>query len=326
MKDTSTRWLVLGLLGLILSSGAAYAVSCQNNVPSSNPDSVYTDHGNGTVTDTRTRLMWKKCAEGLSGATCQNGSAQLFYWDDALAHAEASTFASYSDWRLPNVRELSSLVEECRQDPAINTNRFPNTPTWPQWSSSPRADRSDSAWVVGFDIGLHYADDRNFGGNHVRLVRGGHGDNDDGPRDCPLPDNDVVLISDWLVEGTTNTGRYDLAGETKSFAFPTTNGTVTAGRLDTTYTSTNPRTRATWVSECPGGPPLNQVVWGTNLCTSTAYEVTTIRWSDTEAQFTCQLQPNTRYYFNVRSANAWDAPTGNCNAANCPFYGVKTVE
>jgi hypothetical protein len=58
--------------------------------------------------------MWKQCAEGLSGATCQTGSAQTFTWANALAHAEASTFANYTDWRLPNVKELSSLVEDCR--------------------------------------------------------------------------------------------------------------------------------------------------------------------------------------------------------------------
>ena len=93
--------------------------------------------------------MWKQCTEGLSGATCEAGSAQLFNWDDALARAEASTFANYTDWRLPNVKELASLVEECRREPAINTNLFPNI-YGTLWSGSPAVDES-LAWTVNFD-------------------------------------------------------------------------------------------------------------------------------------------------------------------------------
>lgn len=167
---------VLGLLTLFLGFGNAQAVPCQNNLPASNPDSVYIDHGNGTVTDTRTGLMWKQCAEGLSGATCQTGSAQTFTWANALIHAETSAFANYTDWRLPNVKELSSLVEDCRSYPAINTNHFPNTPSDWFWSGSPNVYGSNVAWVVYFQYGLAY-DGSYWGesenGRRVRLVRGG---------------------------------------------------------------------------------------------------------------------------------------------------------
>lgn len=164
---------VLGFMALLLWGGNAQAVPCQNNLPASNPDSSYTDHGNGTVTDTRTGLMWKQCAEGLSGATCRTGSAQIFSWFDALVHAEASTFANYTDWRLPNVRELSSLVENCRTSPSINTHRFPNTPSSSFWSGSPdKANYSNEAWRVRFDSGDSGFNLQVFNGR-VRLVRGG---------------------------------------------------------------------------------------------------------------------------------------------------------
>ncbi len=162
-----------GLLLLILWAGNAQAVPCQNNLPASNPDSVYTDHGNGTVTDTRTGLMWKQCAEGLSGATCQTGSLQGFTWASALAHAEASTFAGYTDWRLPNVKELSSLVEDCRAGPAINTNLFPNTPSTLFWSGSPSADGSSLAWFVYFSDGVAGSYGPRSYPFGVRVVRGG---------------------------------------------------------------------------------------------------------------------------------------------------------
>ena len=164
---------VPGMLLLLIGVGNAQAVPCQNNLPASNPDSVYIDELNGTVTDSRAGLMWKQCAEGLSGASCQTGSVQTFTWANALAHAEASTFAGYTDWRLPNVKELASLVEDCRVSPSINTNLFPNTPTWDFWSGSPDAYPSYGAWFVNFYRGYANGSGGRSHGNRVRLVRGG---------------------------------------------------------------------------------------------------------------------------------------------------------
>ena len=172
MKRILSRSWLLGLPWLLLWTGAAQSAPCQNNLPPSNPDPVYTSQGDGTVTDTRTGLMWKQCAEGLTGTNCQIGSAQTFTWANALAHAEASTFANYTDWRLPNVKELRSLVEECRLSPSINTNRFPNTPGGHFWSGSPRASDANYAWFVVFSGGLAGVNSRS-SDHGVRLVRGG---------------------------------------------------------------------------------------------------------------------------------------------------------
>lgn len=183
MKRMSFQACCLGLVWMLQSVGMAQTVLCENNIPASNPDAVYTDHGNGTVTDTRTGLMWKQCVEGLSGEECQTGSAQLFTWYDALAQAEVSTFAGYTDWRLPNIKELTGLVEDCRINPAININRFPNTPLFYtqnitntviyQWSGSPVTNLSLSAWVVHFGPGVVYRTLRGFHPHAARLVRGG---------------------------------------------------------------------------------------------------------------------------------------------------------
>ena len=129
-------------------------------------------HGGGTATDTRTGLSWKQYATGLSGATCQTGSAHTFSWAQALAHAEVSTFANYTDWRLPSVKELSSLVEDCRVLPAVNANLFPNTPSSYFWSGSPYASRANYAWFVAFDYGYASTDVWSLS-HRVRLVRGG---------------------------------------------------------------------------------------------------------------------------------------------------------
>ena len=61
----------------------------------------FTNHGNGTVTDNMTGLMWKKNAN-LCGAVD---------WTNAIVNCNNLTYAEYSDWRLPNMKELYSLVD-----------------------------------------------------------------------------------------------------------------------------------------------------------------------------------------------------------------------
>jgi hypothetical protein len=106
-------WIgALAVIGWGGAPGISQAVQCQNNLPPSNPDAVYQDHGNGTVTDTRTGLMWKQCSEGQSWSpgTC-SGTASGFTWSQALARAEAATFAGYADWR---VAERQGIVQPGR--------------------------------------------------------------------------------------------------------------------------------------------------------------------------------------------------------------------
>lgn len=157
---------------LPLASGNAQAVTCQGNVPPSNPDLVYVDNEDGTVTDLRSGLMWKQCVQGRSGSSCGNGTVTTMTWAAALAAAQASTFAGYSDWRLPNIRELQSLVEVCHTYPAINDAYFPNDPSWYVWSGSPFPALLNHAWHVGFFYGDALGAARN-DSNVVRLVRSG---------------------------------------------------------------------------------------------------------------------------------------------------------
>lgn len=146
------------------------------SIPASTPDSQLIDNGNGTVSDSKTGLMWKKCPEGLSGSSCESGNASNFNWQQALEQpgvVNSIGFAGFTDWRLPNIKELISIVEEQCYDPAINLNRFPGTISSGFWSASALSiDASRWAWFVNFDRGT--ADEINrFYGLLVRLVRGG---------------------------------------------------------------------------------------------------------------------------------------------------------
>ena len=163
------------LFALLLLSGTSLATAqtVKSYIDDEWPDSRYTDHGNGTVTDTKTRLMWKQCPEGQSGAACaDDGSTKAMNWQQALEHAENHSFAGYSDWRLPNIKELKSLAALNRYEPSINSTRFPNTSGEWFWSASPDADDGNRAWVVDFDYGLGSSRYR-YGTYRVRLVRGG---------------------------------------------------------------------------------------------------------------------------------------------------------
>lgn len=149
------------------------AVQCENNIPPNNPDSVYEDDGDGTVTDIRTELTWKKCSEGQSwnGTIC-SGSVSSHNWADALNRGLSTSYAGFSDWRLPSINELESLIENCASYPTINIDVFPNTPATMFWSGSPYVGGSDLAWYLGFYYGHSNYSYRHFELS-VRLVRGG---------------------------------------------------------------------------------------------------------------------------------------------------------
>lgn len=156
----------------LATPGGLLAQTCNDFIPATAPDSRYIAPGDGTVTDSQTGLMWKQCSEGQSGADCGAGSPTGHTWREALQQAAASSFAGYSDWRLPNIKELSSLVEMRCYRPAININYFPNTASADYWSSSPFAGYSGNAWSVYFSYGYGGNLSEKLGGSAVRLVRG----------------------------------------------------------------------------------------------------------------------------------------------------------
>src|SRR5208283_443225 len=82
----------------------------------------YTDNGNGTVTDNVTGLMWQKQDDDT-----------MRTWSDASTYCTNLGVGEYSDWRLPAVMELMSIVNYGIPDPGptINTTYFPNTKYFP---------------------------------------------------------------------------------------------------------------------------------------------------------------------------------------------------
>ena len=154
-------------------TASVYAQSCSDNIMPNAMDNRYIDNDDGTVTDKVTSLMWMKCSIGQSGADCNTGTVKTFSWDKALQYPDSidasGGFSGFSDWRLPNLKELSSLVEMACLSPAINSSYFPNTPRDTYWSSTP--DGGNSVSLTFLDG--YFGQDNRTEEFDVRLVRDG---------------------------------------------------------------------------------------------------------------------------------------------------------
>ncbi|MBV5348034.1 DUF1566 domain-containing protein [bacterium] len=185
-------------LGLMLLAGGALAeqICKYDSITATAPASRFTDNGDGTVTDQVNGLQWKRCSEGQTwdGTTC-TGDPTDHTWQEALQLADGANYAGVNDWRLPNFKELFSIIEQACSDPYIDLAVFPGTPGYSDfWSASPYALDPDYAWYENFGGGAIGIGPTSKGSAvFVRLVRGGQ---DLGPL------NDTGI--DWWADGSTN--------------------------------------------------------------------------------------------------------------------------
>lgn len=140
--------------------------------------------GGAVVRNAKTGLEWQRCPEGMrfvagksgdpsqdscsgaAGTFNQAAARQLLVTVNAGAGRDGKT-----DWRLPTLDELSSIVEDACQMPAINREVFPDTPVTWFWVAAPKTLPSGgTVWGVGFGMGGYYVGNNNYGA--VRLVRG----------------------------------------------------------------------------------------------------------------------------------------------------------
>ena len=182
--------IVLALWTVVVE-GQQWVQWCNTAIPESTPIASFRLDAEGTATDLQTGLTWKRCAEGQiwDGTTCM-GTAITGKWEAALRRGVASNSAGHVDWRLPNAKELMSIVEERCLTPAINATVFPNTPIF-VWSGSPSAQNPGYAWFVDAYYGLIDGDRKSSNFFAVRLVRGGQAVN--------VAAADVPTLSQWAL-------------------------------------------------------------------------------------------------------------------------------
>ena len=148
------RSALFGLLAMVVA--APVAADCDSSVEATTPTSRFTDNGDGTVTDSLTTLTWKRCPEVYTfvpadpieqlPASCTLPVVAVVNpgfdaWSAALQQAEtvngSGGFAGHTDWRVPNAKELGSVVERQCMGPSINEVVFPDTSGDWFWTSTP---------------------------------------------------------------------------------------------------------------------------------------------------------------------------------------------
>ncbi len=126
--------------------------------PDSPPSGWFVDLGDGTVSDTQSKLLWQK---GFSPA----GQT----WDAAQKYCFGLTLGGFKDWRMPTVAELVTLRDLNKAAPAI-AGAFSGTPSEFFWTAMPLQLTPDEAWSVFFSAGMTITAAKT-SPFHVRCVR-----------------------------------------------------------------------------------------------------------------------------------------------------------
>lgn len=167
---------LMAMMIAILSAATVHAEQvCETaTIAATTPATRFDTAAQGVVIDKDTGLMWKTCVEGLGGEDCSSGEALEMTWAGALLYVpelnKNGGFAGFTDWRIANIRELTTLAELQCANPAINLTVFPNTPVSHVWASSPYHFYTHYSWYVDFATGAPTYDER-IVGKSLRLVR-----------------------------------------------------------------------------------------------------------------------------------------------------------
>lgn len=104
--------------------------------------------GDDIVLDRATGLMW--AADG-NAAGCNNGA--VITWPNGIIYANGLDFAGFTDWRMPNSKELHSILNLSIINPAIDEPPFANTTSAFYWTSTTYGGLATSARYVSFASG-----------------------------------------------------------------------------------------------------------------------------------------------------------------------------
>jgi hypothetical protein len=119
----------------------------------------FSDNEDGTVTHYHTSLVWQQVDDNVTRT-----------WENAISYCESLSLAGQTDWRLPNIRELQTLLDYSHWSPAIDSSLFPGTNSSIYWSSTTHAEVTEGVWGIDFNDGYLSAYYKT-GSYYVRCVR-----------------------------------------------------------------------------------------------------------------------------------------------------------
>jgi hypothetical protein len=124
------------------------------------PEPRFTEHADGTVTDNLTGLMWLTDANCFGAVNWQQALDKVADFNaNPGSYSCGGYTAAYTDWRLPNRKELRSLTDFSQNNPALPAGHpFSYVQSHDYWSSTTCAYSTDGAWVVYMGYGYVIGD------------------------------------------------------------------------------------------------------------------------------------------------------------------------
>ncbi|QXZ11026.1 DUF1566 domain-containing protein [Comamonas sp. Y33R10-2] len=129
--------MLLSLLSSISTAALAQNAATAPASPALHPPAFQIAADGKFVIDTRAKLAWPRCAEGMdwNGKTC-SGSAEVFNYKQAQTYAAERSKAENQRWRLPRVNELKRLLDRSSKPQGLNPELFPAAPRDWHWTST----------------------------------------------------------------------------------------------------------------------------------------------------------------------------------------------
>jgi hypothetical protein len=146
--EIKSKVIIASALLITLFSNHVLSQDCRENIDRSNSAQQFAiNQKKGTIIDSRTGLEWAACGYGqtwvvgtvLRAGYCQGLPTNFNTFGDALAETVTATTnnAAWQGFRIPNIKELGSLVERSCIQPAIDLNIFSGTLNAVYYSSTP---------------------------------------------------------------------------------------------------------------------------------------------------------------------------------------------
>ena len=177
---TMKKTLLLSVLSM--ASGVIFAADCLTQHEMDNPDHMYSvadANVSQTVQDLETNLTWTRCPLGQSvqAGLCADDAAvpaKTYSWEEALLAAEAANVATYegaSDWRVPSVKELQTIMAPTCKNRAMNELAFPTAANAYIYTATPDTSSTNNVFIMRMSDG-HLLPHNKTTGRLVYLVSG----------------------------------------------------------------------------------------------------------------------------------------------------------